>query len=349
MPGRARGRHSQGINIWPGFVDALSTLLLVFIFLLSVFMLAQFFLGRALSGRDQELARLRDQVSELSELLSLEQNANAELRDTVGELSASLRKVRSRRDDLMDRVADLKASLAGERERARLAAARREKTEKRLEARQEALEKSEAEVALLNQQLTELRDQLSSLRAALEASEKRDEKQQAIIKDLGRRLNVALAAKVQELANYRSDFFGRLRKVLGDRPEIRIVGDRFVFQSELLFPSASAQLQPEGRAELDKLAKTLLEISREIPDDIDWVLRVDGHTDIRPIDTPEYPSNWELSTARALSVVRYLVSRGVPPDRLVAAGFGPYQPIAEGSGPEAWARNRRIEFKLTER
>jgi chemotaxis protein MotB len=218
-----------------------------------------------------------------------------------------------------------------------------------LEERQQALTSAQEEVALLNTQLAELRKQLADIKVALEASEQNDVEQQAIIKDLGRRLNTALAAKVQELASYRSEFFGRLRQALGNRPDIRIEGDRFVFQSELLFPSASASLQEGGKAELDKLAQTLLEIANQIPSDIPWILRVDGHTDIRPINTPEFPSNWELSTARALSVVRYLAARGVPTNRLAATGFGPYQPLDPGNGPEAWAKNRRIEFKLTER
>jgi len=348
MIGRSR-RRPEGLNSWPGFVDALSSLLLVFIFLLSVFALAQFFLGKALSGRDEALARLNQQVRELGDLLSLEQAANADLRSQVSQLSASLRSAEEDRDTLQDRVAGLEADLSQARERARAAEARTEETAGQLEERQRALTSAQEEVALLNDQLAELRQQLADIKVALEASEQKDVEQQAIIKDLGRRLNTALAAKVQELASYRSEFFGRLREALGNRQDIRIEGDRFVFQSELLFPSGSATLQPQGKAELDKLARTLLDIAQQIPGDIPWILRVDGHTDVRPINTPEFPSNWELSTARALSVVRYLVAQGVPSNRLAATGFGPYQPIAQGSGPDVWAKNRRIEFKLTER
>jgi len=202
---------------------------------------------------------------------------------------------------------------------------------------------------LLNRQLAALRQQIGALNEALEASETRNREAETQIADLGKRLNSALASKVQELARYRSEFFGRLREVLGDNPNIRIVGDRFVFQSEVLFPSASAALEPGGRRQIAQLAKTLKEISAKIPPDLDWVLRVDGHTDRRPIRTPAYPSNWELSSARAIEVVKTLIAEGIPPNRLVAAGFGEYQPLSEGDSPEALSRNRRIEFKLTER
>jgi chemotaxis protein MotB len=180
-------------------------------------------------------------------------------------------------------------------------------------------------------------------------SEKRERESQAKIADLGQRLNVALAQRVQELTRYRSEFFGRLREILGNRPEIRVVGDRFVFQSEVFFDRGSAALRGEARPELDKLAAALLDLEKQIPRDIPWVLRVDGHTDTRPIATAQFPSNWELSAARAISVVQYLISRGLKPDRLVAAGFGEFQPLDSGTSDEAFSRNRRIELKLTER
>ena len=349
MIGRSRGRRFTGVDSWPGFVDALSSLLLVFIFLLSVFVLGQFFLSKTLSGRDEALAKLNQQVAQLSDLLSLEQSANADLRANVAQLTASLRSAEERRDMLSDQVTSLQGDLAEARERAEASEQKLKDTVADLAQREQALTSAQSEADMLNRQLAELRQQLADIQVALDASHKKDVEQQAIISDLGRRLNVALAAKVQELAGYRSEFFGRLRQVLGDRPDIKIEGDRFVFQSELLFPSASDQLQPEGKAELDKLAATLLDIAKTIPADIPWILRVDGHTDIRPINTPDFPSNWELSTARAVSVVRYLAARGVPTNRLAAAGFGPYQPIDTGNTPEAFAKNRRIEFKLTER
>jgi chemotaxis protein MotB len=206
-----------------------------------------------------------------------------------------------------------------------------------------------AQVEVLNQQIAALRRQLAALEEALDTSEKKDKDAQARIADLGQRLNVALAQRVQELSRYRSDFFGRLRAILGNRPDIRIVGDRFVFQSEVFFDTGQAVLKPEGRAELDKLAAALLELDRRIPGEIAWVLRVDGHTDVRAINSPQFKNNWELSAARAISVVQYLIGRGVSPQRLVAAGFGEFQPIDVEKTDEAYSRNRRIELKLTER
>jgi chemotaxis protein MotB len=201
----------------------------------------------------------------------------------------------------------------------------------------------------LNQQISALRRQLAAIEEALAASESRDRESQAKIADLGSRLNVALAQKVQELARYRSDFFGRLREILGNRPGIRVVGDRFVFQSEVLFESSQAAINPAGRAELDALANALGDLEREIPTEIQWVLRVDGHTDKRPIQSPLFRSNWELSAARAIAVVQYLISKGVSPQHLVAAGFGEFQPLDAGESDDAYRRNRRIELKLTER
>jgi len=350
-------------DTWPGFVDALSTLLLVLVFLLSIFALAQFFLGTALSGRDEALERLRDQVDELGELLSLERQAKADLRETVDQLSASLSDVREERDALADRVASLEKELgateeelAKSRERATASESKLEELRQRYGSAQAALEEQREQtaqardrVAELQANISSLRQQLARLEAALEASEKRDEEQQAIIADLGRRLNVALAGKVAELADYRSEFFGRLREILGHRSDIRIQGDRFIFQSELLFASGSAALGQQGREKLRQVADTLLTIAEEIPEDIDWILRVDGHTDKRPISTPMFSNNWELSAARAISVVQFLISQGIPPERLAATGFGPHQPIAKGDSPEALRRNRRIEMLFTAR
>ncbi len=187
------------------------------------------------------------------------------------------------------------------------------------------------------------------LNEALEASEAKDKESQAKIADLGQRLNVALARKVKELNQIRSDFFGKLRKALGARQDFQIVGDRFVFPSDVLFDPGSAELKTSAYAELDKLVTALKDIEGNIPSDIAWVMRVDGHTDINPISTAEFPSNWELSSARAISVVRHLMSQGIAPQHLVAAGFGEFQPIDADTSPAALARNRRIELKLTER
>jgi chemotaxis protein MotB len=220
---------------------------------------------------------------------------------------------------------------------------------KALDAEKQVSARALAQIDVLNQQIAALRRQLAAIEEALAASESRDRESQTKIADLGSRLNVALAQKVQELARYRSDFFGRLREILGNRPGIRVVGDRFVFQSEVLFDSGQAAINPAGRSELDALANALTDLEREIPTEIAWVLRVDGHTDKRPIQSAQFRSNWDLSSARAIAVVQYLISKGVNPQHLVAAGFGEFQPLDTGENDDAYRRNRRIELKLTER
>jgi chemotaxis protein MotB len=217
-----------------------------------------------------------------------------------------------------------------------------------LESEKENSSKALGQIDLLNQQIAALRDQLAALGAALDVSEKKNKDSDERISELGQRLNVALAQHVQELSSYRSDFFGKLRQVLGNRSDIRIVGDRFVLQSEIFFDTGRADLKPEGRAELDKVAAAIVELESQIPAEIAWILRVDGHTDVRPI-IGQFKSNWDLSAGRAISVVQYLVGKGVKPARLVAAGFGEFQPIESGTTEDAYRRNRRIEFKLTER
>ena len=547
-----RRRFDGGHDYWPGFVDAMATLLLVIMFLLTVFMLAQFLLANEISGRDTALNELRSQVAELNDLLSLERADSRSLQASLAGLSDDLAAAESERSRLAGLLAQAEGGLAdaesrivilqdeleretggrqsalaelegqqrtivdlrsqserdrlelaelrqardaaeaaagearvlasrqealivdlrseAERERA-LAAAQRstiadlraesEAREKALaeselavqtsravaesnrqrievltselgqseEERREALaklaaaqdqliviqderdrqlqslrgeliaatsraEKAEAEleetadsrqliidlrreqetsgrritslsgslesaesardqafrdIEVLNAQLAALRRQLGALQAALEASELRDVEQRTRIANLSQRLNVALAQKVKELARYRSEFFGKLRQILSDRSDIRVVGDRFVFQSEVLFQSAQASVNQAGRAELDKLAGAIVELEKEIPPELNWVLRVDGHTDKRAISSAQFRSNWELSSARAISVVQYLMRRGVPPRRLVAAGFGEFQPLDAAESDEAFARNRRIELKLTER
>lgn len=467
MPGASR-RQRPTLDIWPGFVDALSALLIIIIFLLMVFTLAQFFLSEMLSGRNQALERLNRQVAELGEMLSLERTANVQLRDEVSQLSADLSastatrerlssqltellpqkdalesmlaETTRERDDLQgkldtalaaanksaaeleearksvtadrakieaqlgeiaqlnrdvkalrelraglekrvadlaatvrardtsltalrDRSKELEAKLSTEQERTSLAqkdidkkeltirelGAQAQRIGEDLTAEQRASAAAKKQVDALNRQLLALRRQLARLNAALGASEAKAAEQSVQITSLGKRLNQALASKVAELARYRSEFFGRLREALGNRQGIRIVGDRFVFQSEVLFPSASSDLNPGGRDQIAKLARTLNDISRRIPDELNWVLRVDGHTDALPIRTAKFPSNWELSSARAIAVVKQLRAFGVPAKRLVAAGFGQFQPLDARNDEVAYRRNRRIEFKLTQR
>jgi len=335
----SRTRRDSGMNYWPGFVDALSTLVLSVIFLLTVFMVAQFFLSQEVAGKDTALARLNAQISRLSELLSLEQTGKTNLEDEVAQLRASLTSAQNERDQLRG------AAAAGQN-----AGADQAKLNSQLDLEKDATARAVAQIENLNQQIAALRRQLGALEDALGASEQKNKESQLRINDLGERLNVALAQRVQELSRYRSDFFGKLRDILGNRPDIRVVGDRFVFQSVILFDSGAAVLRPEGRAELDKLAAALLDLEKQIPAEINWVLRVDGHTDTRPLSAASpFKSNWDLSAARAISVVQYLISKGVSPQRLAAAGFGEFQPIDPGNTEEAYSRNRRIELKLTER
>ncbi|RVT95360.1 peptidoglycan -binding protein [Rhodovarius crocodyli] len=549
---RSSRRGDHGINPWPGYVDALSTLLMVIIFVLLVFVLAQGFLSVALSSRDQALERLNRQVAELADLLALERGQGQELRGLLTRSETRLREAEAARDNfssllaqtrqeaeaatgardaalaeaagLRARITDLAASadaggrrldglearlndalrraesatgdaaeqlrrlaesgraLAGERDarssaerigretaaalaaergarttaetrlaeagtalareretrtaaerdlrdsrgaletaRQELATLRRRIEEanaalaaaqqrldrmraeieglnttvradratiearvaelaqlsadvRRLSALREELQRqlaeeqnrrggaetataeqsrlseaARAQVALLTRQLNELRTQMQRLADALGASEARDREQEVQISTLRSQLNAALAARVEELTRYRSEFFGRLRDALGDRPELRIVGDRFVFQSEVLFPPASAELSPAGEVELRRLARVLVDIASRIPPEINWVLRVDGHADRNPIRSPRFASNWELSAARAIAVANLLIQEGLPANRVAAAAFGEHQPLDTADTPEAFARNRRIELRLTDR
>jgi chemotaxis protein MotB len=341
MASSTRSRRSQTTNYWPGFVDALSSLLLVIIFLLSLFMLAQFFLNQEILGRDTALSRLNSQIAELTELLQLERANTTDLESTIASLTATLSTTEQAN-------AELRAELAGVGSEDDGSAATIAGLESDLQAEQELSREATAQVNLLNQQLAALRTQIAALEQALGASEARDAESRTQIADLGRRLNLALAQRVQDLSRYRSDFFGRLREILEGRADVRVVGDRFVFQSEILFDAGEADISADGIPELQSLAQAILQLEQEIPSEINWVLRIDGHTDRRPISNARFPSNWELSAGRAISVAKYLVSQGVSPNRLVAAGFGEFAPIDTGTTEEAFRRNRRIEFKLTE-
>jgi chemotaxis protein MotB len=340
---RAR-RLNPRAEYWPSFVDVLTNLLLVFIFLLSIFALVQFLLSREITGKDTVLQRLNAQIAELTEMLALEKASKQETSDNLAALTASLATSESERDRLQGLLdAQSSQSQASGSQIASLTSD--------LDAEKQVSQRALAQVDLLNQQISALRRQIAALEDALNVSETKDKESQTQIADLGRRLNVALAQRVQELARYRSDFFGRLRQILGDRPDIRIVGDRFVFQSEVLFATGSDEISPAGNDELAKLADAVQQLATEIPSDIAWVLQVNGHTDKRPITgtTGRFRSNWELSAARAISVVEFLQSRGIAPEHLAAAGYGEYQPLEEGDSDEALAKNRRIELKITER
>ncbi len=439
MLGSSR-RNRSSVNIWPGFVDALATILLAFVFVLLLFVVAQLYLSTQLSDRNQALESLRAELSDMADALSMERSQRARLEEQVSDLYAELHSTLSQRDEarealaltreeldaareriavgesdleaslleiamlqqeisalravrddlesrvgelvtrleqtetdladtrtelgaLRDRNRELQAALADAEERTLLAQEEIEAREMRIrdlvaeiEDRQRALEQeaqlsadAEARVEALRRQIRALRDQISALAEALRVEEDTVAEQRTRIDTLVERLNVALAEEVQELSSYRSEFFGRLREVLGDIEEIEIVGDRFRFQSELFFETASAEIGPGGEERLEQVASILQRVADRIPAEIDWVLQVEGHTDRRPISTPEFPSNWQLSTARAQSILDFLIDQGVPPERLAAVGYGEYQPIAEGDSPEALARNRRIELRLSNR
>lgn len=327
-PGRrGRGEQHAGLDAWPGYVDALSTLLMVITFVLLVFVLGQAFLSVALSRRENVLEKLQAQTAELSRMLALEKAQEDTLRGQVATLSTQ-------------HDADT-ATISGLNQEA-------SKTQAALNAMTEMDHQTEDKVTALNEQLAELTQQLAAISSALDISKKDVTDRDAEIKDLGNKLNLALADKVEQLKRYRSEFFGRLSELLKNQKGVQIVGDRFIFQSEVLFPVGSAELTPQGIAEIRTLAKTLKQVSQRIPDTIPWILRVDGHADHQPVHTG-FPSNWELSSARAITVVKLLLSAGIDPHHLAATGFADYQPLSQGSTPEDFARNRRIEFRLTDR
>ena len=341
LASRRRGRGSEEAY-WPGFVDAMAQLLLVITFLLSVFMVAQFLMAREISGQDSALGQLRSQIAELTQLLALEKASKQEVESSLLALQDDINaeKLKS---------ADLAAMLESESAKGSSAGLTITGLQTALDKEKSLSSEAMAKVELLNQQIAAMRRQLQTLNALLTDAETKNRASEAQIADLGKRLNSALAQRVQELTRYRSEFFGRLRQILSQRSDILVVGDRFVFQAEVLFQKGQAALNPEGEAEMTKLADALKQLEREIPNDIAWVLRVDGHTDADPIQSAQFKSNWELSSARAIAVVNFLIANGVSPQHLVAAGFGEFQPIDPGSTEEAKSRNRRIELKLTER
>lgn len=377
-------RRRRPLEIWPAFVDATSSLLLVVVFALLLAVLGQLALGTALAGRDEALASLGMRISKLAEILSLEQAETTRLEQLLAVRTASLTESQARISEQQQTIRDQTAVLAErdlklgalrdrlsdqiglsetlQRDIEALTALRdqiRAELEQQIAAREDIRQQLQtesalnldnlAQIALLNKQLGEFRQQLAALASALEVAEQELADRQIVIEDLGQRLNTALASKARQLQRYRSEFFGRLREALGQYPDIRIEGDRFILPSELLFESGSDQLGAEGRQQVARLARTLNEIAAIIPADIDWILRVDGHTDRRPINSERFQSNWELSAARAISLVRQMAENGVPLARMAAAGFAEYHPADPAETAAAYARNRRIELKLTSR
>lgn len=338
----SRRRRQEEAPYWPGFVDAMAQLLLVITFLLSIFIIAQFLLARQLSGQDSALGQLRAQIAELSQLLALEKAAKGQIEANLMALTDDLSAEKLKSQNLLNSLADVNAK--GSSANVTIGGLQTSlDKEKKLSS--EAL----AQVELLNQQIAAMRRQIAQLNSILTDAEARNKSSEVQIADLGRRLNSALAQRVQELSRYRSEFFGRLRQILAQRSDILVVGDRFVFQSEVLFAKGDANLSSLGNEEMQKLAGAIKQLEAEIPPDIAWVLRVDGHTDIDPIQSATFASNWELSSARAIAVVKYLIAQGVQAKHLVAAGFGEFQPLDPGTSEDAKSQNRRIELKLTER
>jgi chemotaxis protein MotB len=419
-------RSPREFNVWPGYVDALSALLMVVIFLVLIFSIAQFLLSQVLSGQESELALLQRKVNQLTSQLGLEDRRNRELAATISELSFTMATLtdakavlddtvaqmaagarqdqaqieqqllmigslqedidalRQLRRELEDRVGGMTAALQSSqaeigmlRDRSKALEARMADTQERTRLAQQAIQHKEiriqalsaligeqeqalaeerrlsasarAQIAQLNRSIATLKARLEQVSQALDLAHGESTIKDTEIKDLGKRLNLALARRINDLEAYRSEFFGRLRRVLGDNPLIRIEGDRFVFQAELLFSTGSAELGPAGIHHLTQLAATLNELVIRIPPEIDWILRIDGHTDRVPVTSGRFPSNWELSTARAVSVVRFLSSQGIPETHMAAAGFSKFHPLDSADTPASYRKNRRIEIKLTAR
>lgn len=351
-----RFRNPHGYNFWPSFVDALSTLLIVVLFFLLLFVLAHFFMGRNLDTKNSEIMTLNDRLSALSAELSAERKTTQHLTRSLADQEAAAALLNEELTGLKAAQKDSLAQIALLEQDVKALSERKKELEKETAAKSRDLKKerrisqeAKTHLALLTAKTEELAKELSKLSAALDKAEEKEKAQNAQIVDLGKKLNRALAQKASELAFYRSDFFGTLRKVLEDREDIRIEGDRFVFQSELFFKSGSADLEEKGKKQLKILAKTLKEIAPKIPKNIPWILRVDGHTDNIPIRNEIYSSNWQLSANRAIAVVQFLIEQGVPAKSLAAAGFGEFQPIDRANTSAARRKNRRIEFKLTDR
>ena len=376
-------RRSENFT-WPGFVDALATLLMVIIFVLMVFVLIQANLAYRVSGQDATLGEMRQQLASLSELLNIERRASADLAADLAQLQIQLETSQTDRSALAEQLALVQATLSTRTSELTTLSAKQAETEATLAAARDALDErlralqmvegqlaltearnrtqqqtirdleaettaSKAEVAQMTLVLAGLRQRIEELTALLAEKDRQAEADKVAIANLGKSLNNALASRVQELQQFRSEFFGRLRDVLKGRDDVQIVGDRFVFQSEVLFAPGQADIGPTGQSQLAQLAVALADIAAKIPDDINWVLQVDGHTDNLAVRAGRYTDNWDLSTERALSVVRFLVLQGVPAKRLAATGYGEFQPLTNGDSVADRRLNRRIELKITQR
>ncbi len=371
---RRRGGGTNGLDAWPGYVDALSTLLMVTIFVLLVFVLAEAFLSSALRGSDNTISQLKEQIAELTQSLSMESSKDTTLTQELAALNAQLASSQAANatltqelstdtstiSGLQDSQKSLQAQLSDAQAQAAAATGRIATLQAQMQAvggggdlpskladAQKLNQQDAAQITLLNQQMAALRAQLAALQVALDAAKAADQKDQVQITDLGKQLNEALARKVEELQQYQSVFFRTLSESLQGEQNIKVVGDRFVFESDVLFPVDEASITPAGKAEIAEVAKAIMEIAAKIPPDVNWVLSVDGYADAQPIKGGQYKSNFDLSSARALAVLDLLIADGVPENRLVTSGMGANNPIATGNAPADYAQNRRIEFRLT--
>ncbi len=370
---RRRSNGTNGLEAWPGYVDALSTLLMVTIFVLLVFVLAEAFLSTALRGSDNTISQLKEQIAELTQSLSMESSKDATLSQELASLNAQLASTQAANatltqqlstdtttiSGLQDSQKSLQAQLSDAQAQAASATGRIATLQAQMQAvgggdlqskltdAQKLNQQDTAQITLLNQQLAALRAQLAALQVALDAAKAADQKDQVQITDLGKQLNEALARKVEELQQYQSVFFKTLSESLQGEKNIKVVGDRFVFESDVLFPVDEATITQAGKAEIAQVADAVKKIAAKIPPNVNWVLSVDGYADAQPITGGPYKSNFDLSAARALTVLDLLIADGVPDNRLVTSGMGANNPIASGNTPTDYAQNRRIEFRLT--
>ena len=370
-------RKKQIDYTWPGFVDALSSLLMVIIFVLMIFVLSQFFLSKKMSGQDEALVELRNNLVELGQLLSIERDANTEL---TSQLSILETKIVEIRDELIveknknkqhQQEIKSKQNIIAQNEsevfnlrkiledkikndielRDKISSLEKNVDKKNFEIKDKdkSLSSSKEEINKLISASIKLKNKLTQLQTLLSAYKAKDKKEKVNTVNLGKDVNTALARRVEELEKFKSDFFGRVRQLIRGRKEIRVVGDRFVFQSEVLFSLGSDELGVEGQLEMQKLASTLMEIEKSLPTDINWILQIEGHTDSLPVKRGQtFRDNWELSTKRALSVLRFLIKQGIKPSRLSASGYGSFQPIDKSNTKSARMKNRRIEMKITQ-
>ncbi len=371
---RRRG-GSNGLDAWPGYVDALSTLLMVTIFVLLVFVLAEAFLSSALTGSDNTINKLKTEIASLSASLSMETSKDATLASELAALNSSLAAANQANAALTAKTQAQAAQIAAQSAQATSLDAQLSDAQAQLQAANGRLGAMQAQMstqaadavnapalrsqleaqkkvaddeeALLNQQLAALRAQLAVLTQALNAAQAADIKDKVQITDLGARLNEALARKVEELQQYQSAFFHAMKDALAGQKNLKVVGDRFVFESDVLFPVDSATLTPAGQAEIGQVASAVQAIAKKIPPNVNWILSVDGYADAQPITGGKYRTNFDLSAARALTVLDLLIKDGVPENRIAASDMGANNPLVQGNTVADYAQNRRIEFRLT--